>query len=173
MEESRSFQKIQDAQNIFVWDIIEDKNGNIRFVTSGNGAFKYNPAIKELKNYTYDENDIQSISIANNKTDEEFISRMKIIIIENIGKESFSVDDLAKHMCMSRSGLFAKIKGISEMSPLDYIRIERLKRAVELLTEGKYALADVALMVGYSAPSYFSQAFRKQFGVLPKDFRKI
>jgi AraC-like DNA-binding protein len=74
---------------------------------------------------------------------------------------------------MSRSGLFAKIKGISGMSPLDYIRIERLKKAAELLTEGKYSMAEIALMVGYSTPSYFSKAFQKQFGVLPKDFKKM
>lgn len=115
----------------------------------------------------------QSITIANNKMDEDFISRMKNIIVENIQNESFSVDELARCLYMSRSGLFAKIKGISGMSPLDYIRIERLKKAAELLTEGKYSMAEIALMVGYSTPSYFSKAFQKQFGVLPKDFKKV
>lgn len=114
----------------------------------------------------------QSITIANNKMDEEFISRMKRIIVDNIQNESFSVDELARHMSMSRSALFAKIKGMSGMSPLDYIKIERLKRAAELLIEEKYSLSDIAFMVGYSTPSYFSKAFQKQFGVLPKDFKK-
>ncbi|MDR2804371.1 MAG: response regulator [Dysgonamonadaceae bacterium] len=114
----------------------------------------------------------QSISIANNKMDEEFIARMKKIIMQHIQEEDFSVDELASHLCMSRSGLFAKIKGISGLSPLDYIRIERLKRAAELLIENKYPMAEIAMKVGYSTPSYFAKAFQKQFGVLPKDFMK-
>lgn len=115
---------------------------------------------------------VQSITIANNKTDEEFIARMKSIIMQHIHEEDFSVDELATHMFMSRSGLFAKIKGISGMSPLDYIKTERLKKAAEMLTENKYSIAEIAQTVGYSTPSYFSKAFQKQFGVLPKDFKK-
>ncbi len=116
---------------------------------------------------------VQSISIANNKTDEDFIARMRDVIIQHLQEEDFTVDELACHMHMSRSGLFAKIKGISGMSPLDYIKTERLKRAAELLIENKYSMAEIALLVGYSTPSYFSKAFQKQFGVLPKDFKKI
>ncbi len=116
---------------------------------------------------------VQSISIANNKIDEEFIIRMKNVIMQHIQDENFTVDELASYMYMSRSGLFAKIKGISGMSPLDYIKTERLKRSAELLAEGKYSISEIALMVGYSTPSYFSKAFQKQFGVLPKDFKKV
>ena len=115
---------------------------------------------------------VKSSTIANTKTDVEFIERMKETIIQHILDENFNVDILASHLNMSRSGLFAKIKGISGLSPLDYIKLERLKKAAEYLMEDKYLWSDIAQMIGYSTPSYFSKEFKKQFGVTPRDFKK-
>ena len=55
------------------------------------------------------------------------------------------------------------------MTPNDYLRLERLKKAAQLLQEGKYRINEICYMVGFSSPSYFAKCFQKQFGVLPKD----
>jgi len=45
-----------------------------------------------------------------------------------------------------------------------------LKKAAELIKENKYLINEIAYMVGFSSPNYFSKCFFNQFGVNPKDF---
>ncbi len=111
-------------------------------------------------------------TIAVNKLDEQFLNRLADIIEKNMANPDFNVDKLAEYMYMSRSSLLRKIKGVSEISPNDFIRIIRLKKAAEILQEGVYKVNEVCFLVGFSSTSYFSKAFLKQFGVLPKDFAK-
>ena len=58
------------------------------------------------------------------------------------------------------------------MSPIDFIRIIRLKKAAEMIQEGKYRVGEICYMVGFNSHSYFSKLFCKQFGMTPKDFEK-
>ena len=111
-------------------------------------------------------------TIATSKADEEFVERLNEIIVKHIGDENFGVDQLAEILNMSRSSLHRKIKGIAHLTPNDYIRLVRLKKAVELLENGSYRVNEICYIVGFSSPSYFSKCFQKQFGVLPKDFAK-
>ena len=66
---------------------------------------------------------------------------------------------------MSRSSLNRKIKGILDLTPNDYIRLERLKKAAQLLQEGECKINEVCYMTGFNTPSYFTKCFQKQFGV--------
>lgn len=109
-------------------------------------------------------------SIAGNNADEEFLTRMNTIIEKNISNVDFSIDSLAEQLCISRSGLFAKIKTLAEITPNELIQVVRLKKAAELLTENKYRINEIAYMVGFNNPSYFSKCFQKQFGIRPGDF---
>lgn len=111
-------------------------------------------------------------TMAMNKADEEFLYKLQEVILKNISNPEFSVDHLASEMSMSRSSLLRKIKGVAEIPPNDFIKIVRLKRAAEILEEGKYKINEVCYLVGFSSSSYFTKAFKKQFGVLPKDFVK-
>lgn len=106
------------------------------------------------------------------KEDEDFMSKVINIINENIADESFNVERMAEMLCMSRSSLLRKIKTLFNMSPLDFIRLIRLKRAAELIQEGKYRMGEICYMVGFNSHSYFSKLFCKQFGIMPKDFEK-
>jgi signal transduction histidine kinase/DNA-binding response OmpR family regulator len=115
---------------------------------------------------------IHTKSIALNKADEQFLNKVTDIIYKNIAIPDFNVDQLSEALYMSRSSLLRKIKGISEFTPNDFIRLIRLKRAAEILQEGEYKVNEVCFLVGFSSPSYFSKAFHKQFGILPKDFGK-
>ena len=84
-----------------------------------------------------------------------------------------NVNFLAEQLGISRSGLFAKIKSLTDVTPNEMIMVVRLKRAARLLQEGKYLVSEVGYMVGFSSPSYFSKCFYKQFGKKPGDFAKI
>lgn len=105
-----------------------------------------------------------------NKADEEFLKKLNDIVQVNLQNPDFSLLDIADQLCMSRSSLNRKIKGLLDITPNDYIRIERLKKAAVLLKEGNTKINEVCYMVGFNTPSYFAKCFQKQFGVLPKDF---
>lgn len=109
-------------------------------------------------------------SIANNSMDDKFLTRMNEIIEENFSNPELSVDFLAEHLCISRSGLFAKIKTLANITPNELIQVVRLKKAAALLSENKYRINEICYMVGFNNPSYFSKCFQKQFGMKPGEF---
>lgn len=107
-----------------------------------------------------------------NKADEEFMNKVIKVIEDNITEDNFGVERMADILCMSRSSLLRKIKTLFNLSPLDFIRLIKLKKAAEFIQEGKYRIGDICYMVGINSPSYFSKLFLKQFGMTPKDFEK-
>ena len=110
--------------------------------------------------------------IAQNATDNEFLVRMNKIIEENFSNSELNVNFLADRLNISRSGLFAKIKTLADITPNEMIQIVRLKKAAQLLLERKYTVSEIGYMVGFSNPSYFSKCFQKQFGIKPADYMK-
>ena len=110
--------------------------------------------------------------IAQNATDNEFLVRMNRIIEENFSNSELNVNFLAEKLNISRSGLFAKIKTLADITPNEMIQIVRLKKAAQLLLEKKYTVSEIGYMVGFSNPSYFSKCFQKQFGIKPADYMK-
>lgn len=105
-----------------------------------------------------------------NKAGEEFLSKVSNLITSNIKDPQFNVEQLAQEMCMSRSSLHRKIKEVSNMTPIDFIRLIRLKKAAELIRDYDYRSLEVCEMVGINSPSYFIKLFQKQFGMTPKEF---
>ena len=109
-------------------------------------------------------------TMALTKADEEFIWKLNDIIQANLHNPEFSMEDMADALKMSRSSFYRKIKGVLDLSPNEYLRLERLKQAAQLLKEGKSRVNEICYTVGFNSHSYFSKCFLKQFGVLPKDF---
>lgn len=107
-----------------------------------------------------------------NIADKEFIQKIITIIEENITDPDFSVDRLAENAFMSRSNLHRKIKALTELTSIDFIRLIRLKKAAELIQSGKYRIGEVCYLVGINSPSYFIKLFQKQFGMTPREFAK-
>lgn len=108
--------------------------------------------------------------IAPTPVDNDFLVRMNAIIEDNLNNADLNVAFLAEQMGVSRSSLFTKIKGLADVTPNEMIQLVRLKKAAHLLKEQRYRVNEVAYMVGFSSPSYFSKCFAKQFGVKPADF---
>ena len=111
----------------------------------------------------------ESESISSNR-DKEWFAHVTELININIQEPEISIDSLASDLNLSRSSFQRKIKGLTGLSPVEFIRLIRLKKAAELLSTGNYRINEVSYMVGFNKPSYFSSLFKKQFGVLPKDF---
>ena len=88
--------------------------------------------------------------------------KMNEIIEQNFSNPELSVDYLAEQLCISRSGLFAKIKSLANITPNELIQLVRLKKAAVLLTENQYRISEISYMVGFNNPSYFAKCFQKQ-----------
>ena len=109
-------------------------------------------------------------TMAQTNADRVFLEELNKIVYDNFQDPDFNLDNMAQLLNMSRSSLNRKIRGILDMTPNDYIRVERLKKAAVLLKDKSYKINEVCYAVGFSTPSYFAKCFQKQFGVLPKDF---
>lgn len=116
---------------------------------------------------------MMSDGVTRDKTDEEFFGKLLQEILRNIEDEDFDIDQLAVAMNMSRSNLHRRVKAVTGQTPNDFVRLVRLRRAAELLRSGRHRVKEVCMMVGFHSLSYFSKAFSKQFGVLPKDFGRM
>jgi len=109
-----------------------------------------------------------------NKTDEEFIRKLHTTLMDNISENNLSVEKIADIMGISVSTLYRKVKALTDLNSVEYIRLARLKKAAELLAEGKYRINEISFLVGFSSPSYFATSFQKQFGISPSQFlRKL
>ena len=104
--------------------------------------------------------------------DRDFIQKFVTYIGQHYTRQDFQVADLCQEFGLSRSQLYRKVSALLGESISDYIQNIRLKKAEELLLEGKHSVADIAYQVGYSSPDYFSTVFRSRYGVPPTAFRK-
>jgi AraC-like DNA-binding protein len=104
--------------------------------------------------------------------DRDFIQKFVVYIGQHYARQDFQVADLCQEFGLSRSQLYRKVSALLGESISDYIQNMRLKKAEELLLEGKLSVADIAYHVGYSSPDYFSTVFRSRYGVSPSGFRK-
>ena len=104
--------------------------------------------------------------------DEDFLNKALRFVEKNMDNSEYSVDELSDDMAMSRATLFRKMRSVIGMSPTDFIRNTRLKRAAQLITEGRLSVTEIASSVGYSSPGHFTKSFKKEFGVLPTQYHK-
>ena len=111
-------------------------------------------------------------ALSPSKADSVFLEKVNAIINEKMENPNLDVEELAEAMNMSRATLYRKMKSVTDMSPNDFIRLCRLKKAALLLSAKEYQVNEIAYIVGFSSVSYFSKCFSKQFGVSPKDFAK-
>ena len=103
--------------------------------------------------------------------DQAFLIKATNLVKKNLGKE-FNVDDLCQEMGMSRSSLYNKIKVLTNHSPSDFVRQIRMTEAATLLKSKKYTVAEVSDMMGYSDPKYFTDIFKKHYGMTPSAYMK-
>lgn len=102
----------------------------------------------------------------------EFIGGLEKFMLDNLSNDSLSVQDLCRHIGMSRTSLYMKMKNLIDFSPQDFIIHTRLKESRRLLTETNETVKGIAYDCGFSNPKYFSTSFKKKYGMSPVAFRK-
>lgn len=128
---------------------------------------------RELLTQTYREKPLAPVaSLALSPLDDLFLQKLNDFLDEQIGNEALNVETVAGAMQMSASSLYRKVKGLSGLSPVDFIKIARLKKAVRLMQEGETRIGEISYRAGFSSPAYFSTCFQKQYGKSPSEFLK-
>ncbi len=102
--------------------------------------------------------------------DEQFIGKVCAMIRKNMDNPEYSVEKLSADVGMERTVLYRKLNAIAGQTPSDFIRSIRLKHAAQLLNKG-YQVGEVADMVGFNTPKYFTKYFKQAFGVTPSQYK--
>ncbi len=102
--------------------------------------------------------------------DKEFLKKLTKVIEENLEDEVLSISQVAKHMNMSHSTLYRKIKALTNLTANEFIRKIRINYAEQLLLTGQYNISEIMYRVGINSSSYFRQCFRQEFGDNPSDY---
>jgi DNA-binding response OmpR family regulator/anti-sigma regulatory factor (Ser/Thr protein kinase) len=104
--------------------------------------------------------------------DKKFLQRTFDKITDHISDSSFSVDLLVEDLAISRSVLHRKILSLTGETPGELIRRIRLNKAADLIKQKFGNLSEIALEVGFNNPAYFSESFKKQYGVTPSQYQQ-
>jgi len=105
-----------------------------------------------------------------NKLDDYFIRKVLAFIEENLTDSNLNVDQLANCVSLSKVQTYRKVKAISGLSIVEFIRTVRLKKASQLILEDRLNFSEIAFTTGFSTPSYFSKCFHDHFGKTPSEF---
>ena len=103
--------------------------------------------------------------------DDDFIRNILQSVEENIQNSEFRIDDLAEAMSMSRTVFYRKVKSLMGVSPVDFVKTMRIKRAVQLLEQDELTVSEVGYMSGFTTPQYFSRVFKEAMGCTPKEYK--
>ncbi|MFD1616275.1 ATP-binding protein [Gelatiniphilus marinus] len=106
----------------------------------------------------------------NKSQDEIFLEKLVAVVNERLKDPSFKVEELTTALNMSYSSLYRKCLTLTGLKLIDFVKTLRLKKAAILLLKYGYTISEVAYMVGYNNPKYFSKNFKSQFSITPKEF---
>ncbi len=102
--------------------------------------------------------------------DEQFLLKAGEIIEQNLTNSEFDIQQMSDILGISRRHLHRKLKLLTDMSPSEFVRSYRLKKAARLIQSKADSISQVAYAVGFDDLSYFTKCFKAQFGKTPSEF---
>lgn len=104
--------------------------------------------------------------------DRKFMDKLLELMEKNLDNGDLVVDDLVRELAVSRSVFFKKLKTLTGLAPIEFIREMRIKRAAQLIETGEFSMTQISYMVGINDPRYFSKCFKAQTGMTPTEYRE-
>jgi AraC-like DNA-binding protein len=95
-----------------------------------------------------------------------------LALVHQNPEQSWTVQDLAQRVAMSRSAFAARFTRMVGEPPLHYVTRWRMQKAASLLRDGQSTIAQIAAAVGYDSEAAFSKAFKRALGVAPGAYRR-
>ena len=115
---------------------------------------------------------IKDITAPHSDKIEKFMKRIDDYLDDHVFDSQLSVDTMAYHMNMSTSTFYRRLKATTSMSPNEYIRLFRLKKAAMMLRQEQLPIREVSQRLCYSSVAYFTNCFTHQFGITPGEYVK-
>lgn len=115
---------------------------------------------------------IKISEVSTTSTDDKFLEKLVKIIEDNITDSSFQIEDICKGLGVTALVLNKKLKALMGVTANAFVRSIRMKRAAELLKTGRYSVSEVTYDVGFNDLKYFRECFKKEFGVLPQQYKE-
>lgn len=106
------------------------------------------------------------------ESDAHFLLRLDQVMQKQMSNSDLTIDQLADEMMMGRTSFFLRLKRITGLSPVEYIREARLKKATQILRETDLSITDIAHQVGWDDNRYFAKCFKNTYGVRPSEYRE-
>ena len=103
--------------------------------------------------------------------DRKFMDKLVDLMEKNMDNGDLVVDDLVQELAVSRSVFFKKLKTLTGLAPIEFIKEMRIKRAVQFIETGEYSMTQISYMVGINDPRYFSKCFKQKMGMTPTEYR--
>lgn len=103
--------------------------------------------------------------------DDKLMKNLMVVMEQNIDNADLTVDELVSKIGVGRSVFFKKLKSLTGLAPIEFIREVRVKRAAQLIESGEYTISQVSYMVGCNDPRYFSRIFKQRFSMTPSEYR--
>ncbi len=104
--------------------------------------------------------------------DEKFLTKALGLVNQHLDDTGFSVEKMGRELGMSRGHLYNKLVSLTGKTPLEFIRIIRLKRAAQLLGKSQLTVAEIAYQAGFNDPKYFARYFREEYGMNPSEYAR-
>ncbi|MBB4045155.1 signal transduction histidine kinase/ligand-binding sensor domain-containing protein/DNA-binding response OmpR family regulator [Bacteroides reticulotermitis] len=103
--------------------------------------------------------------------DRKFMEKLVELMEQHIDNGELVVDDLVRELAVSRSVFFKKLKTLTGLAPIEFIKEMRIKRAAQLIESGEFNMTQISYMVGINDPRYFSKCFKAKTGMTPTEYR--
>ena len=114
---------------------------------------------------------IDASRIGVNSEEEALVGQLLKAIESNLDNSEYSVDQLARDVALGRTNLYKRMQTMLGITPNDFIRSVRLKRAAVLLSDTDLSIVEISERVGFNTPRYFSSSFKAMFGITPSEYR--
>lgn len=118
-----------------------------------------------------DRDDSEPVVPVMSSNDRKFMDRLVELMEQNMDNGELVVDDFVRELAVSRSVFFKKLKTLTGLAPIEFIKEMRMKRAAQLIETGEFNMTQIAYMVGINDPRYFSKCFKAQMGMTPTEYR--
>lgn len=116
---------------------------------------------------------VQPSEVTVTSTDEKFLQNVFALLEKNLSNTDFDVSVFCQEIGLSQTHLHRKLTALLGQSANELIRTFRLKRAADLLSQQHGNVSEIAFMVGFTNPNYFTKCFRDQFGQTPSEYARM
>ncbi|WEK20146.1 MAG: two-component regulator propeller domain-containing protein [Candidatus Pedobacter colombiensis] len=104
--------------------------------------------------------------------DETFLKETIKIVEEGMKDSNFNIEEVATTIGMGRTTFYKKLKSLTSLSPVEFVRDMRLKRSKQLLDAGMQTVSEIGYLVGFNSLPYFSTCFKEKYKISPSEYMK-